>query len=128
MTLPNNDLQLHLKQSPKLVKYSERITKNYFKDEGYCSNGIYSQTNSTNSDKTDTGKDEEDSSSKHKRYIYSGIFAFIAMSTFAMYKGILSVSIFIFKESGLASGFNIYSSNYRLQDQMEDHKILLNTK
>uniref|UniRef100_A0A1Q3F9P7 Metaxin n=1 Tax=Culex tarsalis TaxID=7177 RepID=A0A1Q3F9P7_CULTA len=109
LTLPNNALQNHLKQCSKLVKYVDRITTIYFAKEGFhsstsstasssaSSNGTSSkpkeQSESTKPTQHDgTQKDEDTPYERKKRYVVSGIFATIAMVSYAFMSGILTLS------------------------------------
>uniref|UniRef100_A0A182RQR5 Metaxin n=1 Tax=Anopheles funestus TaxID=62324 RepID=A0A182RQR5_ANOFN len=67
LTLPNNVLQNHIRQCPKLMQYVDRITTTYFAKEGYnsftatnTSNGTGNQQKSSN---TGTPNDANSSSS-----------------------------------------------------------------
>ncbi|XP_065088525.1 metaxin-1 homolog [Ochlerotatus camptorhynchus] len=103
LTLPNNVLQNHVKQCNNLVKFVERITTIYFAREGFSSAGSNgsSASSSDNSSKPKqegeksydgTQKDEDTPYDRKKRYVVSGIFATIAMVSYALVSGILTIS------------------------------------
>lgn len=109
LTLPNNALQNHLKQCTKLVRYVDRITTIYFAKEGFHSPAAASSSTSSSSSNGTSSKPKEESNAKptqhdgtqkdedtpyerKKRYVVSGIFATIAMVSYAFMSGILSLS------------------------------------
>lgn len=92
-TMPNNSLQVHLQQCPKLANYVQRVTKKYFANEGFNSVKKDSKESNGTEKKFYTGEEqEEDPKQKRKRYIVSAIVATVSMVSFALFKGILAVS------------------------------------
>lgn len=105
LTLPNNVLQNHVKQCGNLVKFVERITTIYFAREGFTSANGSSPGSSSSNDSSKaksepeqkfydgTQKDSDDTPyERRKRYVVSGIFATIAMVSYALLSGILTIS------------------------------------
>lgn len=116
LTLPNNALQNHLKQCSKLVKYVDRITTIYFAKEGFHSSTASSSSTSSSSSANSNGtnanskskekageeakqtahdgsqRDDDTPYERKKRYVVSGIFATIAMVSYALMSGILTIS------------------------------------
>ncbi|XP_053695767.1 metaxin-1 homolog [Sabethes cyaneus] len=121
LKLPNNVLQNHLKQCPNLVKFVDRMTTIYFAKEGYTSSGSVgpnsnssssSSSSSSNESKPKpeekqsydgTQKDDDTPYERKKRYVVSGIFATIAMVSYALMSGIVTVSSDSFDGSGFIS-------------------------
>ncbi|XP_055544613.1 metaxin-1 homolog [Wyeomyia smithii] len=106
MKLPNNILQNHLKECPNLVKFIDRMTTIYFAKESYTSGGLVgSNSNSSSSSSSSeskpkpeekkfydgTQKDDDSPYDRKKRYVVSGIFATVAMVSYALMSGILPV-------------------------------------
>uniref|UniRef100_U5ETA2 Putative translocase of outer mitochondrial membrane complex subunit tom37/metaxin 1 n=1 Tax=Corethrella appendiculata TaxID=1370023 RepID=U5ETA2_9DIPT len=94
-TLPNNLLQIHLRQCTNLVKYVERITKKYFAEDGFCTANAKNSHRKTEEETSTfyTGKeDDENVSAKRKRILLSGFVALITMTAYAIYSGILHIS------------------------------------
>lgn len=93
-SLPNNTLQVHLQQCPKLANYVHRITKKYFVEEGFNSGKKESNENSTgNEKKFYTGEEQDEAPGlRRKRYIVSAFIATVSMISYAIFKGILTVS------------------------------------
>lgn len=93
ISLPNNPLQLHIRECPKLVKYIDRITKTYFATEGYSSkNGQGNPTATDSSGDILTSSEQNFMASKRKTQILAGVFAFIAMSSYAAWTGLVKIS------------------------------------
>ncbi|XP_058824966.1 metaxin-1 homolog [Topomyia yanbarensis] len=104
LTLPNGVLQNHLKECANLVKYVDRITTIYFAKEGFTSAGTGSNSSSSSSSSNQkpdekeqksydgTQKDEDTPYERKRRYVVSGIFATVAMISYALMSGILTIS------------------------------------
>uniref|UniRef100_A0A182JAR0 Uncharacterized protein n=1 Tax=Anopheles atroparvus TaxID=41427 RepID=A0A182JAR0_ANOAO len=117
LTLPNNVLQNHIRQCPKLVQFVDRTTSTYFAKEGYNSftstggqqkNSSGSPNDSSSASSSSTSNDKSEKSNggqtfhngqqqdpddgpkeRRKRYILSGLVASVAMVGFALLNGIL---------------------------------------
>ncbi|XP_052901901.1 metaxin-1 homolog [Anopheles moucheti] len=63
LTLPNNVLQNHIRQCPKLMQYVERITATYFAKEGYNSFTASKSSNSSEQKSSGTGTPNDGNSS-----------------------------------------------------------------
>jgi metaxin len=91
-TLPKNELQNHVKNCPNLVKYVENFTKNFAPEECFSSEDSTSKSKPKNGKKFHTGQeDEEDLGTKRRRQLFSALFAFISMSSYAIFSGIIQV-------------------------------------
>lgn len=119
LTLPNNVLQNHVKQCNNLVKFVERITTIYFAREGFSSAGgngsTASSDNSSKSKQEDekqhydgTQKDGDTPYDRKKRYVVSGIFATIAMVSYALLSGILTVCLTCLDWDGSCNEVDFY--------------------
>ncbi|XP_053681457.1 metaxin-1 homolog [Anopheles nili] len=121
LSLPNNVLQNHIRQCPKLVQFVDRTTTTYFSKEGFNSftttgngqqknaTGSPNDSNSSSSSSSSGGAKSDQSSNKQefhtgqqqdaddgpkerrKRYIISGLVATVAMVGFAVLNGILTL-------------------------------------
>ncbi|XP_058450652.1 metaxin-1 homolog [Malaya genurostris] len=104
LTLPNGVLQNHLKECTNLTKFVDRITTIYFAKEGFTGVGSASNSSSSSSSSNQksedqahksydgTQKEEDTPHDRKRRYIVSGIFATIAMVSYALMSGILTIS------------------------------------
>lgn len=101
LTLPNNELQNHLKQCANLVNFVERITRIYFAKEGFTSGTAPKASSSSSNSKPNpepekkfydgTQKDDDTPYDRKKRYILSSIVATVAMVGYAIMAGILAL-------------------------------------
>lgn len=92
ITLPNNPLQVHLQECPNLVKFIDRITKQYFAAEAYSSKEAKQKVDG-NSTATLTPSEQEFAKTKRKTQILATLFAVVAMTAYATWMGIVKVSI-----------------------------------
>lgn len=92
--LPNNSLQTYVQQCPSLIKYVQRVTKQYFENDGFTSQGVDAKKKQER--KTYTGQEDQDEDPKDRRnrYILSGLVATLSMISYALFKGILHVRLF----------------------------------
>ncbi|XP_063709571.1 metaxin-1 homolog [Culicoides brevitarsis] len=86
--MPNNSLQVHLQQCPKLTKYVQRITKKYFEKEAFSSMKKEENTPKSSSKEYYTAEQEKEQREVRKRYIVSAFVATISMAVFAILKEI----------------------------------------
>uniref|UniRef100_A0A182PF28 Metaxin n=1 Tax=Anopheles epiroticus TaxID=199890 RepID=A0A182PF28_9DIPT len=121
LTLPNNVLQNHIRQCPKLMQFVDRTTATYFAKEGFnsftasgnagagrqkssktdspndsssSSSGGERSENSGNGTKFHTGQQQDPDDGpkeRRKRYVLSGLVATVAMVGFALLNGILTL-------------------------------------
>lgn len=88
ITLPNNPLQAHIKECSNLVKFVNRITKEYFGTDGF-----YSEEEKNKKNKSALVlSDEELNKSNKATKILAVCGAIAAMIGFAFVHGIFSVS------------------------------------
>ncbi|XP_058794416.1 metaxin-1 isoform X1 [Phymastichus coffea] len=85
--LPNCALQNHLKACPNLVKFITRISQKYFEDDYQ----EYEKTKSKEQEKKTKSNSLEDFPNKRRNQILAGMFAAVAMMTYAFSTGIVQV-------------------------------------
>lgn len=102
---PSPALQNHLKSTSNLVKFVVRITQRYFP---YSIQEYEAKKSAAGGDRGKTTDSDSDFPNRRRCQILAGVFATLAMTCYALYTGLLQVSI-----------------NDEMDENIEDHEDLI---